>query len=226
MLPIVEALPVAIPFANGSYGLFGSFNIHGYLSRKVQGHQHITRARVAIFVPVHPVGARPYLARGDIVQAEQEQIHQVGAHGKDISLGHAANKLYVPDLNTGEELKLAPVDEQAKAKQKQLMAETYKLSQDILLERNSEKESTGGTDSTVEMNDKELKKNIVIYLRRMADGQLDKAQENTALIAPCGRRAINILDQIALSEIPEPQLADIAGQVLAGLIRTLRSQIS
>ena len=30
---------------------------------------------------------------------------------------------------------------------------------------------------------------------------------------------------IALSDIPEPELADIAPQVLAGLIRTLRSKI-
>ena len=45
------------------------------------------------------------------------------------------NKLYVPDLNTGDELKLAPIDEEEEKTKKQLMAETYKLDQDILTER-------------------------------------------------------------------------------------------
>ncbi len=37
----------------------------------------------------------------------------------------------------------------------------------------------------------------------------------------CGQRAVNILDRIAVSEVPEPELADIPTQVLTGLIRTL-----
>jgi len=46
------------------------------------------------------------------------------------------------------------------------------------------------------------------------------------LIAPYHNRAVNILDQIALSEIPEPELAYIPRQILASLIRDLRSRIS
>ncbi len=59
----------------------------------------------------------------------------------------------------------------------------------------------------------------------MADGELDQAERLSNAIAPYHSRALDILDRIALSEIPEPELADIPQQVLSGLIRTLRNRI-
>ena len=132
-------------------------------------------------------------------------------------------KVYVPDSDIGEELKLAPIDEHDLEKQKELMAETYKLAQDILLEREVPDDSA---KPPFEMDDKELTDIIVDYIRQMVNGQLEQAQQLAKLIATCGDRSIAILDKIALSEIPEPGLADIPPQVLAGLIRTLRGQIS
>ena len=132
--------------------------------------------------------------------------------------------MYVPDLSTtGEELKLAPVDEQEEQRKQQLMAETYKVEQEILSER--DKEGGAGLASS-EMSEKELTKNIILYLREMADGELEEAQRVAELIVPCRTRAVKIIDEIALSEIPEPELADIPQQVLAGLIRKLRVKIS
>ncbi len=136
------------------------------------------------------------------------------------------NKLYVPGLDSDEELKLAPIDEGDQAKQKQLMAETYELTQDILLEREVPNELAEVATPAIGASDKELTKNIVVYLRQMADGNLDQAERIANSIAPSGGRALKILDEIALSEIPEPELADIPQQVLSGLIRTLRSKIS
>ena len=107
------------------------------------------------------------------------------------------NKLYVPNLNIADELTLAPVDESEEEKKKRLMAETYKLTHDILQER-------------------ELP----------ADGELNAADATAKSVARGGRQAIAILDTIALSDIPEPELAHIAPQVLAGLIRTLRSRMN
>jgi len=135
------------------------------------------------------------------------------------------NKLYVPNLNIGDELTLAPVDESEEEKKKRLMAETYELTQNILQERESPESATdfGGPASAT--SEKELTMNIILYLRQMADGSLDEADATAAMIVPQGRRAIAILDTIALSDIPEPELADITPQVLAGLIRTLRSKI-
>ena len=75
------------------------------------------------------------------------------------------------------------------------------------------------------MSDKELKQNIITYLREVVYGELDEADRIAALITPFRDRAMTIIDRIALSEIPEQELADIPPQVLAGTIRTLREKI-
>jgi hypothetical protein len=136
------------------------------------------------------------------------------------------NKLYIPGLESDEELKLAPIDEGDQAKQKKLMAETYELTQDILLEREVPNELSDVAKTASGTSDKELTKNIVAYLRQMADGNLNQAERIANSIVPSGSRALKILDGIALSEMPEPQLAGIPQQVLSGLIRTLHNRIS
>jgi hypothetical protein len=151
---------------------------------------------------------------------------QDGAGGKWGKCPACHNKLYVPDLDPGEELKLAPIDETEEERTKRLMAETYRLTQDILLEREAPDGPSDAAMSASEISDKDLTKDIIIYLRRMADGELDLAQETVELIIPAGARAVEILDRIAVSEMPEPELADIPPQVLAGLIRNLRARIS
>ncbi len=150
---------------------------------------------------------------------------QDSASGKWGKCPSCHNKIYVPNLNIDDDLKLAPIDEAEEEKKKQLMAETYRLSQDILQEREVPNDLGDAGMSAPKISDKELTKNIIVYLRQMADGELEQAQETMRSIIPY-RQAKKILDKIGLSEIPEPELADIAPQVLAGLIRTLRSKIS
>ena len=135
------------------------------------------------------------------------------------------NKLYVPALDTGEELKLAPLDESDREREKQLMAETYRLTQDILKEREIPEGPAEPAGAIYEMSDSELKRNVIIYLRQMAHSELDEADRTAALIAPFGPKALEIVDRIALSEIPEPELADIPQQILAGSIRALRNTL-
>jgi hypothetical protein len=144
------------------------------------------------------------------------------------------NKLYVPDLRTDEELKLAPVDESEEERKKRLMAETYKLEQDILMEKQVPDENAELPDVPLEsvkkplssLSDKELTKHIVIYLRKMADGDLIKAAQHENLVSSYGQQAIKILDRIALTDMLESELANIPPQVLSGFIRTLRNRIS
>ncbi|MHC4460674.1 MAG: hypothetical protein ACYS6W_03330 [Planctomycetota bacterium] len=136
------------------------------------------------------------------------------------------NKVYVPGPDSDEELTLAPIDESEEERKKRLMAETHKLTQDILQEREVPDGPGEAAMSAPEVSDKELTKNIIVYLRQMANGDLDEAQRTADLIAPHGPQAVKILDNIALSEIPEPELADIPQQVLSGLIRNLRTRIS
>jgi len=142
------------------------------------------------------------------------------------------NRLYVPSLDSGEELKLAPIDETDLEREKRLLAETHKLTQDILQER----EAPEGADETVEpietagpvfeMSEREMTKYIIMYLRLMADSELYEAHRIAGLIAPHADQALEILDRIALSEILEPELADIPQHVLSGSIRALRDEIS
>ena len=148
------------------------------------------------------------------------------AGGKWRKCPRCHNDVYVPGPDADDEIKLAPVDEEAEAKRRRLMAETYQLAQDILLEREAPDGPGGASLSAFEISDKVLTKNIILYLRQMTDGELEEAQLTATKILPCGPRAIEVLDRIALSEIPEPELADVPPQVLSGLIRDLRSQIS
>ena len=136
------------------------------------------------------------------------------------------NKLYVPGLAVEDDLKLAPVDETEEEKKRRLMAETYRLTQNILKERETPEGVSRVGEPLSDVSEKELTKNIILYLRQMADGELDDADRTAAAVVPYGHQALQILDRIALSEMPEPELADLAPQVLAGLIRTLRGKIS
>jgi DNA-directed RNA polymerase subunit RPC12/RpoP len=150
---------------------------------------------------------------------------QDSAAGKWAKCPACHNKIYVPDLRGDEELELAPIDESDEERKKRLMAETYQLTQDILQEREIPL-APGMSAHAPEISDKELTKRIILYLRQMADGELDEAQKTADLIAPYGPQATEILDQISVSQIPEPELADVPPHVLSGLIRNLRTRIS
>ena len=135
------------------------------------------------------------------------------------------NKIYIPDLNADiDDLKLAPVDEEEERKKKELMAETYQLTRDILLER--ENPVGKGAGFTTLIDDRTLQVRIISYLRKVKDGKLTDAEELERLITLYGQQSLRLLDKIASSEIPEPELADIPRAVLLTLVRSLRSKIS
>ena len=141
------------------------------------------------------------------------------------------NRLYVPSSHSGEELKLAPIDETDLEREKRLLDETHKLTQDILQEREvpeATPETIGPIETAgpvLEMSERELTKYIIMYLRLMADSELYEAHRIAGLIAPHSEQAVKILDKIAFSEILEPELADISQLALSGSIRALRDEI-
>ena len=138
------------------------------------------------------------------------------------------NKVYVPAPapDADDELKLAPMDTNDLEEQKRLIAETHRIEQEILKEKSEVLEDTPEKSAPVyEVSDNELTKNIITYLRLMADGDLEQAERISSSIIHSGKRSLKIIDGIAVSEIPEPELADIPQQVLAGMIRTLRSKV-
>ena len=148
-----------------------------------------------------------------------------GSGGKRAKCPACHNKVYVPGLDSDEELTLAPIDRGEEAKRKQLMDETFNLTQEILLEREVPDGPPGIARPATEISEKELTKNIILYLRQMAEGELDEAMRTADMIAPYRHQAVKILDTIAVSEMPEPELAGVPPQVLSGLIRNLRTRI-
>lgn len=152
-----------------------------------------------------------------------------GAGGKWGRCPACRNKVYIPASESGEELKLAPLDGNDLAEQKRLMAETRKIEQEILSEEEVPEDSAEVSPPAVpplfEVSDNELTKNIILYLRLMADGDLEQAERVANSIIFSGKRALKIIEGVALSEIPEPELADIPQQILSGLIRDLRAKV-
>ncbi len=138
------------------------------------------------------------------------------------------NKVYVPDLNANvDDLKVAPLDEEAEARQKELMAETHRLTWHILTEREKDKSGVPAAPAaSFQIDEKTLQARIISYLRNIADGKLKEAEKVLTTISPYKEKAIKILDQIALSEIPEAELANIRPGVLSGMIKDLRNKLT
>ncbi len=141
------------------------------------------------------------------------------------------NKVYVPANNPpDDELRLAPIDTEEERRRRKMLAEVNSLSEEIMKEKDVPEEGAvpknhAPAPKPGDLSDAELTTFIISYLRQMADGELDLAEQTARAILPNGQNAIRLLEKIALSEIPEPELADIPQQVLSGLIKSLRSRI-
>jgi hypothetical protein len=162
---------------------------------------------------------------------------QDSAGGKWGKCPSCHNKIYIPALNINddEELTLAPIDEEEEKRKKQLMAETFMLEQDILKQREEPPEDVNPNFEPSEdvlpygidpIRTSELDQSIINYLKLMAEGNLDSAGDLEKHIVASGNDALDILDKIAISDMPEPELQHIPPQVLSGMIRNLRSIIT
>lgn len=134
-------------------------------------------------------------------------------------------KCYIPMPASpdDEELRLAPIDPEEEAKYKKLKMQTFAMTTNILSETAMGQEME--TSVVDPISDRDLIKYVVIYLRQMADGELADAEVTEKKIIPHGNQARSVLSEMAQSDRPEPELADIAEKVLQGLIRGLNSKI-
>lgn len=136
------------------------------------------------------------------------------------------NKVYVPEPASIEEpLKLAPIDETDEERAARLRQEAFEMTRDIL-EDSQVVDEPPAPGSPPEISERKLDEYVITYLRQMADGDLDNAQRTADLIVPHRLKAIAILDKMARSDAPDPELESIPQQVLSGLIRNLRTRIS
>ena len=138
---------------------------------------------------------------------------------------YCKHRCYIPMPQSDEiKLNLAPIDEKEEIQYDELMVETRNITENILQTKDDAPDPS--EQATSETNEKELTKSIILYLRQMVDGQLDEAQQRANKISPYRKKAIAILDRLATDENPEPELAEVAPQLLKGLIRKLRTRLS
>ena len=147
------------------------------------------------------------------------------AGGKYGNCPHCNHRCYVPsppDENEPE-LKLAPIDDKEESRYGEMMRETYNMTQNILHERADAAEPDDAPQGA--MDEKELIKSIIMYLRMMADGQLGQAERMAARIKRYAPAAKQILKRMTRTERPEPELADIPPRILLGLIKNLNAAL-
>ena len=146
------------------------------------------------------------------------------AAGKYANCPHCNHSCYIPRPRLADEddLKLAPVDEKEETHYEKMMAETRSVTENILQQR-QQPDAPGPGAKT---DERKLTKSIILYLRQMANGELDDAQRTVDQIVPYRKQAGKILGRIAKSKVPEPELADIAPAVLNKLIKNLRARMA
>jgi len=148
------------------------------------------------------------------------------AGGKKGKCPGCHKRVHVPSIEGDEELKLAPRDEEDLHRQEQLIEETQLLTQNILKEKTAPDGPRQPSAAPIpKISDEMLMRNVITYLRQMAGGELDAAKYTAKLITPHSRQAISVIDEIALSDMPDSKLADIPQQVLSKMIKQLRSQV-
>jgi hypothetical protein len=121
-----------------------------------------------------------------------------------------------------EELTIAPLDDGDETQYSQLMQETRDLRQNILQEKDLPDERSS---AAAKLSERELIKEIVVYLRYMADGELGLASGPMGKIAANKETAPAILKNMAKADRPEPELLDVPPKVLNGLIKNLYSKL-
>lgn len=149
------------------------------------------------------------------------------AGGKWGNCPHCNLKCYIPlpPATEEDEIKLIPIEDEGFKDYEEKMQETEDLQYDILHETiHSDKDAVGFEFTAAD--EKKLWKNIIVYLRQMADGELDAAGSTTDGIARYGDHAREIINKMSGAELPEPELADIAPRVLKGLMKNLLNDLN
>ena len=147
--------------------------------------------------------------------------------GKWGNCPYCKHRCYIPLPKSDDEpeLVLIPLDESDETQIAELMRETKNLTKEILTQ-SSLPDEPGAVASTHTANEKEVIKQCILYLRQMADGELDAAEHTFSKLKKLKKPALRILASMARAERPEPELSDLSGRVLQGLIRDVSTKLS
>jgi len=145
------------------------------------------------------------------------------AGGKWGNCPHCKHRCYVPlpPAANEEEIKLAPIDENEETEYSRMMRETQNLALNIFHEVEQPDDNNTKAADREEPDERELLKAVILYLKQMADGQLDEAQAIANQLGQFKEAVKEILIKIARAERPEPELADIPERVINKLIKNL-----
>ena len=141
--------------------------------------------------------------------------------GKRGKCPHCHNSVYIPTPSDQIEiLKLAPVDESDEQRQKELLDETRNLVQRIRTDKDAKK--------IMQLHARLIAANmealIIEYALCMARGDLSRAEELAADIRLNMQAAEEVMERIAVDQVPPPQLADIPRPVLVAFFKQLREK--
>ncbi len=135
------------------------------------------------------------------------------------------HKCYVPlpPAPEEEQIKLAPIDESSETHYGDLMKETHELTKNILHET-----AMPDDDDTNKgpISEKELLRAIIFYLRNVAQGNLEKAEQYASILQSHKEHTQDLLDRLMRTSVSEPELADIPPKLLAGLMKNLKNQLN
>lgn len=149
-----------------------------------------------------------------------------GAGGKWGSCPYCKHRCYIPTPRADDEpeLRLAPLEESEESKIGMLKNQTQTLTRQILHETDTPPEGIGSAGETVD--EKAVIKLCILYLRQIADGELNGAENTISKLKIYKRTALRILSSMGRAERPEPELADIPDKILQKLIQDAGTKLS
>ncbi len=80
--------------------------------------------------------------------------------------------------------------------------------------------------STVPSGTEPVEKTIVKYLLAVGKGDLQQGEVLAKQIAQHGKKALKVIDELAIAGVHDPALQDIPDTVIAGLFRQLRKELA
>jgi hypothetical protein len=148
------------------------------------------------------------------------------AGGKWGNCPYCKHRCYIPmpKSEDEEELRLAPIDESEESKIGLLKTQTYVLTRQLLHETDMPVEIAGAAADAVD--EKTVIKTCILYLRQIADSELDGAESTLSKLKIYKRTSLRILSSMGRAERPEPELADIPDKILQKLIHDASTSLS
>lgn len=162
---------------------------------------------------------------GKLVRAADEHA---GKRGK---CPGCQQSVYIPNPEI-EPLPIAPLDREDQQRQRDLLDETRRLTEEIRHERDTPPpEAPRGTkqprpapEGDARLSHVVMQEAVVNYAKAMAAGDLGRAAELNREIRRDFRLAEEVIQRIMVDEIPPAELADIPRPVLIAFFKQLREK--